>query len=317
VDTIPLVAFGSNGRTLQTRAESLLFLASMYSPGLASFEQLTARTVAQCTAEEVAAAIVHCFQGYLVPMQFTAERYEIRFRAENLDPFSSRIYYSKAAPAAVAMIARRGWTSRLAAMAIAPEFRGRGLGKNVMRIALEEAVVRKDRRMILEVIEQNPAAVSLYTGLGFRPVRRLFGYDFDPVNGSNRASDPEPLREIDPSVVARLITNEGEPDLPWMLMPETLAAATHPFQGLHLDETAFAIVADPNAAKIVIRTLLVRRAHRRQGWGWRIFSALEALFADRPLVIPAVVPENMAPGFFHKAGWRRQALNQFEMKIEL
>ena len=263
--------------------------------------------------------MVHCFQGYLVPMRLTPERYEMRSRAENLDPFASKIYFSKGAPAAVAMITRRGWTSRLAAMAVAPDFRGRGLGKNVMKVVLEEAVVRKDRTMVLEVFEQNPAAVSLYTGLGFRPVRRLFGYDFDPHGGSDRAWKLEPLQEIDPAIIARRISMEGEPDLPWMLMPETLAAATLPFQGLHLNETAFAIVADPNpnAEKVVIRALLVRKAHRRKGWGSRILSALETHFADRPLTVQALVPENMAPGFFLRAGWRRQALNQFEMKIEL
>ena len=83
----------------------------------------------------------------------------MRSRAENLDPFASRIYYSQGAPAAVAMIARRGWTSRLAAMAVAPDFRGRGVGKNVMKVALEDAVLRKDRTIILEVYEQNAAAV--------------------------------------------------------------------------------------------------------------------------------------------------------------
>jgi hypothetical protein len=105
-----------------------------------------------------------------------------------------------------------------AAMAVAPDFRGRGLGKNVMKVVLEEAVLRKDRTMILEVFEQNPAAVSLYTGLGFRTVGRLLGYDFNPQGAGLRASDAEPLHEIDPLMVARLIVTEGEPDLPWMLM---------------------------------------------------------------------------------------------------
>ena len=187
-----------------------------------------------------------------------------------------------------------------------------------MKVALEEAVLRKDRTMLLEVFEQNPAAVSLYTGLGFRPLRKLFGYDFDP-HGSKRAADREPLQEIDPAIIARHISAEGDQDLPWMLMPETLAAATRPFQGLHLNETAFALVADPNPKieKVVIRALLVRKAHRRQRWGSRILEALEAHFADRPLTVQALVPENMAPDFFHRAGRRRQALNQLEMKIEL
>jgi ribosomal protein S18 acetylase RimI-like enzyme len=302
--------------TVAAHAESRLIVPSMYSPGLVPSGQLTSRTVAECTSGEVTAAVVHCFQGYLVPMRLTPERYEARSRADDLDPFASKVYYAKEAPAAVAMIARRGWTSRLAAMAVAPDFRGRGVGKHVMKIVLEEATLRKDHAMILEVFEQNPAAVSLYTGLGFRPIRRLVGYDFDPQGVDLGASDPERLCEIDPLFVARLIATEGEPDLPWMLMPETFAAATQPVQALHLDEIAFAIVADPEAEKILIRALLVRKAHQRQGWGSRMLTALEARFADRPLTIQALVPENMAPGLFRRAGWEQQKLNQFEMKIE-
>lgn len=289
----------------------------MHGPGPhAPSWRLASRTVAQCTSDEVTSAIVHCFKNYLVPMQFTPEKYEVRFRGEDLDPFASRVYHSKGMPAAVVMIARRGWTSRLAAMAVAPAFRGRGLGKEVMHVALEQAALRKDRSMILEVFEQNRAAVSLYTGLGFRPIRRLIGYDLHPEGSCDRGSDSESLQEIDPAIVARLIAKDGEPDLPWMLMPETFAAATLPVQALHLDETAFAIVADPEAKKIVVRALLVRRAHRRQGWGLRVLNALGALFADRPLAIQGLVPENMAPGLFLRAGWLRQTLNQFEMKIE-
>jgi ribosomal protein S18 acetylase RimI-like enzyme len=282
----------------------------------APVQHLASRTVAQCTSEEVTAALVHCFQGYLVRMRFTPEKYEARFRAENLDPFASRLYYSEGAPAAVVMIARRGWTSRLAAMAIAPEFRGRGLGKEVMRVALEEAALRKDRTMLLEVIEHNSAAVSLYSKLGFRSIRRLVGYDFHPPDARNHGSDLERLREIDPLIVARLIVKDGELDLPWMVMPETLAASTPPAQAFHLDEIAYAMVADPNAEKIVIRALLVRKTHRRLGWGSRMLRALEARFVDRPLAVPVLVPENMAPGLFHKAGWQLQTLSQFEMKIE-
>jgi ribosomal protein S18 acetylase RimI-like enzyme len=286
------------------------------SPQAASW-RLTSRFVAECTAEEVAGAIVHCFQGYLVPMRFTSDRYEARFRAENLDPLASRVYYSEGVPAAIVMIARRGWTSRLAAMAIAPDFRGRGLGREVMRVALEESVQRKDRALTLEVIEQNQAAVSLYTKLGFRTIRRLVGYDVNPDAARERGSDYKRLREIDPFVVARLIAKEGEPDLPWMLMPETLAAATPPVQALQLDELAYAIVVDPNAEKIVIRALLVRKEYRNQGWGSKMLGALEALFAGRPLSVSVLVPENLAPGFFLRAGWQEQTLSQFEMKIEL
>ena len=111
----------------------------------------------------------------------TPERYEGRFRTENLDPFASRLYFRDDSPAGIVMIARRGWTSRLAAMAIAPNLRSRGLGQHLMRIAIREAKDRGDRSMLLEVFEQNPAAVALYKKLGFRPIRRLIGYDWKPT----------------------------------------------------------------------------------------------------------------------------------------
>jgi ribosomal protein S18 acetylase RimI-like enzyme len=278
--------------------------------------QLTWRRVTECTSEEVTAAVVHCFQGYVVPMRFTPEKYEARCRAENLDPFASGLYYSNETLAAVVMIARRGWTSRLAAMAVAPDFRGRGVGKDLLKLALEAATLRKDRAMILEVFEQNPAAVSLYASAGFRRVRKLVGYDFVHPGAGIGGSDVSRLHEIDPLIVARLIAQEGEPDLPWMLAPETLAAATLPAQALHLDEIAFATVADPKAEKVVIQTVLVRKAHRGKGWGSKILGALEALFADRPLRIPPLVPETLAPGLFRRAGWQPHALSLLEMRIE-
>jgi ribosomal protein S18 acetylase RimI-like enzyme len=273
---------------------------------------LRVRSVAQCCSEEIADALTQCFQGYLFPFRMTPERYEARFRTENLDPFASRLYFQDESPAGIVMIARRGWTSRLAAMAIAPSFRGRGLGQQLMRIAIREAKDRRDTAMLLEVFEQNPAAVALYTKLGFRPTRRLIGYDgkLEPKSGGV-------LVEIDPFLVARLIAQEGEPDLPWMLMPETLAGITRPAQAFHLDQAAYAVIANPDSVKIAIVALLVRRMNRRQGLGSRMLASLAARFADRSLTIPALVPEDLAGNFLRKLGWRKQPLNQFEMRLEL
>ena len=78
---------------------------------------------------------------------------------------------------------------------VAPDFRGRGLGKSMMRVASQEAVLRKGRAMILEVYEQNPAAVSLYSGLGFHLTTRLVGYDFHPQGARKGGSDVERLQE--------------------------------------------------------------------------------------------------------------------------
>src|SRR6185369_17766404 len=101
-----------------------------------------------------------------------------------------------------------GWTSRVAAMGFAPEVRGQGLGRRFLAEAIEEARARRDRAMLLEVFEQNPPAVTLYTKLGFRTLRRLIGWKREP--GPVDGGAGEVLAEIDPRDFGRLVTQEGE-----------------------------------------------------------------------------------------------------------
>lgn len=274
---------------------------------------LTSRPVAECTAAEVAAALGRAFAGYIVPLNFTAEAYERRFRAEDLDPYVSRVYEKEGAPAGVMLIARRGWSSRIAAMGLAPELRGGGLGRRVLGETIAEARARGERRMVLEVIEGNAPAVALYTKLGFRPRRRLVGYRWEV-----QIPEPsDPLEEIDPLELARIVAREGEPDLPWMLTAETLAAFAPPSRAFRLEDRAFAMISDPAAERLALTALVVARDHRRQGWGSRLLSALCETFAGRPWAISPIVPEGLADGFFTRLGWERQPLCQWEMVLDL
>lgn len=52
-------------------------------------------------------------------------------------------------------------------IAVHPRFRGRGIGKKVMEVFMEEARLRHLKRMTLEVRKQNHVAIALYTQLGF------------------------------------------------------------------------------------------------------------------------------------------------------
>jgi ribosomal protein S18 acetylase RimI-like enzyme len=277
---------------------------------------IAARTVAECTAEEVAAALGRGFEGYLVPLRFTPQAYERRFRAENLDPYASRVYERDGAPVGVLLLARRGWTSRVAAMGFAPEVRGRGLGRRFLAEAIAEAEARGDRAMVLEVFVQNPSAVALYTKLGFQPQRRLVGFR-SPGPLSEVTGAPSEIQEIDPRDFGRWVTREGEPDLPWALQGETLAAATSPARAWHLDRHAYALIADPAAETLSLTALLVPRQHRRQGWGTRLLQTLIAAFPGRPWSVSPVLPEGTAGDFFTKLGWTDWNLQQIEMRLEI
>jgi ribosomal protein S18 acetylase RimI-like enzyme len=211
------------------------------------------------------------------------------------------------------LIARRGWTSRVAAMGIAPELRGQGVGRQTLETAIAEARARADRTMILEVIEGNAPATALYTGLGFRPRRRLVGYRCRTPHSETA----EPLEEMDPLNFARIVAREGEPDLPWSLTAETLSATTLPTRAYRLQDRAYALIADTDAERLALVALVVPRACRREGWGTRLLNALGAAFSGRAIAISPVVPEDLADGFFTALGWERHPLCQLEMVLDL
>ncbi|HEX6040585.1 GNAT family N-acetyltransferase [Longimicrobium sp.] len=276
---------------------------------------LTARPVAELTAAECAAAMERCFEGYIVPVRVTAESWERRFRGEHLDGYASRVYYAGDRPAAVLFITRRGWTSRVGGMAVARELRGAGVGRRVMQSAIDDARARGDHALLLEVIEQNTPAVKLYDALGFQVVRRLVGWRWTPP--ADAAPSADALREVDPAEVARIAVIEGEAELPWMLAPETLFAATPPARAFALEDHAYAVLSNPDAETVSVPALVVPRAHRRQGWGTRMLRALAAAFPGRAFQVVAIVPEELAPEFFVHAGCERASITQFDMRLEL
>jgi len=64
----------------------------------------------------------------------------------------------------------------VASLAVRPAFRGRGVGKGLMKALEAELMARGARRLRLEVRESNMVARRLYEGLGYRVVGRLPKY---------------------------------------------------------------------------------------------------------------------------------------------
>lgn len=280
-----------------------------------SLDGLTVKSVPECVSAEVAAALKASFEGYLIPMEVDAEGYERRFRADDLDPFASRVYFRGERPAGILLIGRRGRTGRIAAMGVAAGERRKGIGKEILRGAIRDAEKREDRTVVLEVFEQNESAVGLYEGLGFHARRRLFGYHLESDADVPETSD-EPS-ELDPLELARVVACEGEPNPPWMLSAESLSAATLPARAYHLNHRAYALIGDPDAGTLALNALVVRKADRRKGWGTRMLNALRAAFPARAWTVPQILPGDFTRGFFTSRGWRRSRLNQIEMYLDL
>jgi ribosomal protein S18 acetylase RimI-like enzyme len=272
---------------------------------------LTARPVLDFPSAQVTEAMNRSFEEYFVPMVFTPETFERRFRAEHLDALASKLWFADEKLVGLALIARRGYTSRVAAMGLVIEARGHGYGRQMLQAALDEARARGDRSMLLEVFVPNERARRLYERLGFTNTRELFTFRRVPGRVENAAQ----LIEIDPLRVAHLVARGGEANLPWMFSPESLMAASAPTRAFSLDDKTF-VMLRPEAERTLVQTIIVPREYRRQGWGRKLLQAVEAAFPGPPLMMPMVT---QGPGydFLQAAGWEPLELSLFEMECQL
>ncbi|GAB2479421.1 hypothetical protein GCM10011375_17300 [Hymenobacter qilianensis] len=143
--------------------------------------KLIAHPVLEFTSAQVTDAMNRSFEEYMVPMVFTPATFERRFRGEHLDAEASKLWFRGEELIGVVFIARRGWTSRVAAMGVVREERGKQYGHQMLQAAIDEAMARRDRSMLLEVFVANERARRLYERLGFRNERELFHFRLVPT----------------------------------------------------------------------------------------------------------------------------------------
>jgi GNAT superfamily N-acetyltransferase/predicted GNAT family acetyltransferase len=251
------------------------------------------------------------FADYVIHIEFDQARLLQMMVHDGVDVASSKVILSDEQAVGVALIARRGWTSRLAAMALVPEARRQGVGRWAMAQLIDEARSRGERRMVLEVIESNEPAVRLYQHCGFRPLRRLVGYKALSPDGG----DPVPVDEVDVREVARLVVAYGLPDLPWQVSGESLALMGPPNRAYRFED-AYAVLSDPVAPQIVVRSVIVKPEGRGQGKVARLLRLLMSNHPDKRWIVPPLCPEEIG-GLFERVGFERGELSQLQMVAEI
>lgn len=266
-----------------------------------------------------AEVLARAFEDYLVRIPSTVPVLLNMARTDSVDLTLSCVFLRDGQAVGGALIARRGWTCRLAGMAIVPEARRTGVGRVAVRHLLDEARARGDRTMVLEVIEQNTAAVELYRACGFREIRRLIGFAGPPPPAAALSSD---LIEVDLREVAAAVMRYGLSDLPWQLSGETLAQLTPPSVAYKLDD-AWIALTDPAQPVVTIRGLIAEPGAVGDGTPPcrdRQAALLRAVMAKHPgkqeWRFSAVWPEELA-AMIGLAGLPRSALTQWQMQSEV
>jgi len=251
------------------------------------------------------------FEGYIVPIHITEPVLHTMIRRDGIDLTASRVLMQDDEPVGLAMIARRGWTSRLAAMGITSNARSGGVGTWAMQHLIEEATARGEKEMLLEVIEQNTAGVKLYEKTGFTKIRRLVGYKLE----NPQADMPHELEEMDIRELARQVTYHGIKDLPWQLSGATIMQHTPPSRAFRLND-AYCLISNPEHTDVAIQSVLVKARSRGAGLSEVLMRALFAKFPNKIWHVSAIYPEEM--GFiFEHIGMTPEPISQWQMSRKL
>jgi ribosomal protein S18 acetylase RimI-like enzyme len=255
------------------------------------------------------------FENYFIPIHFTNSMFMNMLHKDGIDLAASRVLLANQIPCGIALIAPRGdrRVSRLSAMGITKETRGKGAGSWFMKELIAEACERGDQEMVLEVIEQNEPAVRLYQKYGFESVRRLVGYTCKGRDA--RENEKGRLHDIELPEMGRLISQYGLSDLPWQLSEESVTQIS-PSPRAYRDGQAYILISNPEAEHVVIWSLLVTPEARRKGLGTTMLKHVIANWAGKTWHIPALCPEEFA-NVFEKAGFERETLSQWQMRVSL
>jgi len=251
------------------------------------------------------------FESYLVPIQFNLSQFLTMLRKDNIDLESSRVLITDEQPCGIALIARRGWNSRLAAMGITEEMRNKGAGTWLIEKVIQEARARGDHEMVLEVIESNEPAVHLYKKLGFQIVRRLISMICKNANEKLQSD----LQEIDLSEAGRLILQHGLSDLPWQLSGETIALLNPPARAYQSGQT-YAVISNPDVEHVVIWSVFTESDAGKNDIAVDMLKRVIANHTGKTWHAPAIWPEEFE-NIFEQAGFQREELSQWQMRLRL
>ena len=138
---------------------------------------LEIRRLSACSFDDAVQAWNEGFQGYFVDMTLSLDRYLARLHYEGLSPEFSLMAFCEGRPAGFLLNGIRtnagSKTAWNGGTGVSPEFRGRGVGKALMRATIDLYQELGVQIATLEAISENQPAISLYQQFGYEVVEGL------------------------------------------------------------------------------------------------------------------------------------------------
>jgi GNAT superfamily N-acetyltransferase len=162
---------------------------------------LTFKSAATLSLERLAEAFNAAFAGYFYPQSLTGETLARRARLEQLDLHHSLLAYVGEEYAGISLLGIRGLAGWCGGFGIVPEFRGRGLARELMQEFAAEARRCNLKRLSLEVLARNIAARHLYESAGMSVTRDLL--ILERARAAEASAQTMKLAEAAPEILLR------------------------------------------------------------------------------------------------------------------
>jgi GNAT superfamily N-acetyltransferase len=188
---------------------------------------VTMSPIAENQFETLLRAFNEGYEGYIIPFHLEAAQLEAHIVNGNIDLGASRMAFADGQAVGIGLLGirdQRGWVG---GVGVNRAWRGKGVGRMLMRSLIESARERDLTALQLEVIEANTAAHNLYLSLGFQNTRRLLILDrvVAPAAAPSTASGLK-IENIAPDDALLHTTAFHERPNPWQRQPESLRPQT-------------------------------------------------------------------------------------------
>ncbi|MBG0780951.1 MAG: ribosomal protein S18-alanine N-acetyltransferase [Bacteroidales bacterium] len=108
---------------------------------------------------------------------------QMRYLIHSGNPFFVVFYDSILAGYSILLVRKKSKVIRLYALAVHPDYRGKGLANKLLQTAIELSQKMNMKQISLEVRTDNEAAIKLYERKGFQITERLPQYYKDLADG--------------------------------------------------------------------------------------------------------------------------------------
>lgn len=268
------------------------------------------------SAAQLLTAMNDAFSDYPVPLQQDLPGFEAFLRQRGVDLTSAVVATQGDEIAALWLTAIRGQAAYLASSGTRPPFRKQGLARAMAARSFEVLKARGVCRFQLEVLQNNPAAIALYQGLGLQTQRDLNSYSLTaPSSSAETAFEIRfcPLSDI--SATAPTLW-QWRPS--WQNDSPALEAAGDNLQCLAAwdgDQLAGYLALYQDRASVA--QLAVRPALRRRGLGRALLTAAGRRLQVAELLVINADASDAGFAAFMRACEARSLVQQFEMAMPL